>query len=148
MVEITRNEIDHAGLTDRVRSEQAGAVVTFLGTVRQMTEGRETASLEYEAYSEMAERKMSEVEHEARDRWPLIDAAIVHRVGHLELGDVSVAIAVSCPHRGQAFEACRFMIDRIKEVVPIWKRENWANGETEWVHPGFAASPQRTVDSH
>lgn len=84
---------------------------------------------------------MREIEVEARDRWPLIEAALVHRVGHLELGDVSVAIAVSCPHRAHAFEACRYLIDRVKEVVPIWKRENWATGESDWVHPGLDVQP-------
>jgi molybdopterin synthase catalytic subunit len=137
MVEITRDAIDHCPLTERVRSSSAGAVVTFLGTVREFTDARQTASLDYEAYPEMAERKMREIEAEARDRWPIIDAAIVHRVGRLELGDVSVAIAVSCPHRGAAFDACRYLIDRVKEVVPIWKCENWSNGEKEWVHPGL-----------
>ena len=141
MVEITREMIDYAMLTERVRSNGAGAVVTFLGTVRDLTDGKRTASLEYEAYPEMAERKMREIEVEARDRWPLIEAALVHRVGHLELGDVSVAIAVSCPHRAHAFEACRYLIDRVKEVVPIWKRENWATGESDWVHPGLDVQP-------
>ena len=89
----------------------------------------------------MAERKMREIEAEARERWPIIEAALVHRVGHLELGEVSVAIAVSCPHREQAFEACRYLIDRVKEVVPIWKRENWATGESDWVHPGLEVHP-------
>ena len=137
MVEIRRAAIDHAELTERVRSNSAGAVVTFLGTVREISEGRRTTALDYEAYPEMAERKMHEIEAEARARWPIIEAALVHRVGHLELGEVSVAVAVSCPHRGQAFEACRYLIDRLKEVVPIWKRENWADGESEWVHPGL-----------
>ena len=137
MVEITKDTIDHARLTEQVRTNSAGAIVTFLGTVREVTEERQTASLDYEAYPEMAERKMREIEAEARARWPIIELALVHRVGHLELGEVSVAVAVSCPHRAQAFEACRYLIDRIKEVVPIWKRENWTDGECEWVHPGL-----------
>jgi molybdopterin synthase catalytic subunit len=137
MVEITHDTIDHAALTDRVRSNAAGAVVTFLGTAREFTGGRRTVSLEYEAYPEMAQHQMRALEDEARSRWPIVELAIVHRVGRLELGDVSVAIAVSCPHRSQAFDACRFLIDRIKEVVPIWKCENWADGESEWVHPGL-----------
>jgi molybdopterin synthase catalytic subunit len=141
MVKITREIIDHASLAERVRSNQAGAVVIFLGTVRELTDGKRTASLEYEAYPEMAERKLREIEAEARGRWPIIDATLVHRVGHLDLGEVSVAIAVSCPHRDQSFDACRFLIDRVKEVVPIWKRENWATGESDWVHPGLNARP-------
>ncbi|HUT12894.1 MAG TPA: molybdenum cofactor biosynthesis protein MoaE, partial [Thermoguttaceae bacterium] len=75
------------------------------------------------------------LETEARRRWPLVEAAIVHRLGHLPLGEISVAIAVSSPHRHAAFEAGRWLIDRIKEVVPIWKKENYADGSDEWVHP-------------
>jgi molybdopterin synthase catalytic subunit len=137
MIEITDAPIDHAALTERVRSNQAGAVCTFLGTVREMTGEKRTAALEYEAYPEMAGKTMAELEAEARRRWPIIDAALVHRVGHLDLGEVSVVVAVSCPHRQQAFEACRWLIDRLKEVVPIWKKEVWADGREEWVHPGL-----------
>lgn len=137
MIEITTQPIDHAAVTDRVRSHQAGAVCSFLGTVREMTGDRRTAALDYEAYPVMAERKMAELEAEARRRWPIIDAALVHRVGPLDLGEVSVVVAVSCPHRHQAFEACRWLIDTLKEVVPIWKKEVWADGTEEWVHPGM-----------
>ena len=137
MIEITNAPIDHAALTERVRSKLAGAVCTFLGTVREMTGDRRTASLDYEAYPEMAQRKMAELEAEARRRWPIIEAALVHRVGHLDLGEISVVVAVSCPHRQQAFEACRWLIDTLKEVVPIWKKEVWADGSEEWVHPGL-----------
>lgn len=134
MVELTHEPIDYHALTERVRRHDCGAVVIFLGTVREMTDGRQTVALDYQAYPEMAERKLGEVEAETRERWPLGDIMMVHRLGHLELGDVSVAVAVSCPHRAQAFEACRYAIDRLKEVVPIWKKENWADGSTEWVH--------------
>jgi molybdopterin synthase catalytic subunit len=140
MIEITDAPIDHAALTERVRSHQAGAVCTFLGTVREMTAGRQTLSLAYEAYPEMATKKMAELEEEARSRWPIIELALVHRVGHLDLGEISVVVAVSCPHRDQAFEACRWLIDTLKEVVPIWKQERWADGTEEWVHPGLGTS--------
>src|SRR6478609_6189977 len=138
MVEITEQPLDHAALTEGVRHTNAGAVCTFLGTVREMTGDRQTASLDYEAYPEMALKKMAELEVEARARWPILEVAIVHRVGHLDLGEISVVVAVSCPHRGQAFEACRWLIDTLKEVVPIWKKEVWADGTEEWVHPGAA----------
>jgi molybdopterin synthase catalytic subunit len=134
MVELTQEPIDYHALTERVRRHDCGAVVTFLGTVREMTDGRQTVALDYQAYPEMAERKLAEVEAETRERWPVGDIMMVHRLGHLELGDISVAVAVSCPHRAQAFDACRYAIDRLKEVVPIWKKENWADGSTEWVH--------------
>ena len=134
MIQLTHEPIDHHALTESVRRHDCGAVVTFLGTVREMTDGRQTLALDYEAYPGMAETKLAEVEAETRERWPVGDMIMVHRLGHLELGDVSVAVAVSCPHRAQAFEACRYAIDRLKEVVPIWKKENWADGSTEWVH--------------
>jgi molybdopterin synthase catalytic subunit len=137
MIEIIEAPIDHAALTERVRSNRAGAVCLFLGTVRELTGERRTASLDYEAYPVMAERKLAELEDEARRRWPVVEAAIVHRVGHLELGEVSVAIAVSTPHRKDAFEACQWLMDTIKQVVPIWKKEVWADGTEEWVHPGL-----------
>lgn len=137
MVEITEEPIDFAAVTERVRSERAGAVCVFLGTVREMTGDRQTVSLEYEAYPVMAARKMEELEGEARHRWPVIEIAIVHRIGHLDLGEISVAVAVSTPHRGHSFEACRWLIDTLKEVVPIWKKELWADGTEEWVHPGL-----------
>jgi molybdopterin synthase catalytic subunit len=138
MIEITSSVIDHASLTERVRSTNAGAVCTFLGTVRELTGDRKTVSLRYEAYPEMAMKKLAELEDEARRRWPVIELALVHRVGDLELGEVSVVVAVSCPHRDQAFEACRWLIDTLKQVVPIWKRETWADGGEEWIHPGIA----------
>ncbi|GAC1450524.1 MAG: molybdenum cofactor biosynthesis protein MoaE [Isosphaeraceae bacterium] len=141
MTEITHSPIDHAALTERVRSNLAGAVCLFLGTVREMTGDLRTVSLDYEAYSAMALKSMDELEAEARRRWPVIEAAIVHRVGHLEPGEISVALAVSCPHRHQAFEACRWLIDTLKEVVPIWKREVRPDGTDEWVHPGIHPSP-------
>jgi molybdopterin synthase catalytic subunit len=136
MICLTHNVIDYHALTEQVRRPDCGAVVTFLGTVRDLTDGRVTVALDYEAYPGMAEKKMAEIEQETRLRWPVGEMAIIHRLGHLEVGDVSVAVAVSCPHRAQAFEACRHAIDRLKELVPIWKKENWADGTTEWVHPG------------
>jgi molybdopterin synthase catalytic subunit len=136
MIQLTAQPIDYPALTEQVRRRDCGAVVLFLGTVRELTGGRVTTSLDYEAYAGMAEKKMAEIERETRDRWPVGEMAIVHRLGHLDLGEVSVAVAVSCLHRAQAFEACRYAIDRVKEVVPIWKKENWADGTTEWVHPG------------
>jgi molybdopterin synthase catalytic subunit len=137
MVEITEAPIDHAAIVDRVRSNQAGAVCSFLGTVREMTGDRRTALLDYEAYPEMALARLAELEKQARERWPILEAALVHRVGRLDLGEISVIVAVSCPHRGDSFEACRWLIDRLKQDVPIWKREVWADGTEEWVHPGM-----------
>jgi molybdopterin synthase catalytic subunit len=136
MITLVREPIDFHSLTDCVRRADCGAVVTFLGTVRDLTGDRVTTALDYEAHSPMAERKLAEIEADTRARWPVGEMALVHRLGRLEIGEVSVAVAVSCPHRSQAFEACRHAIDRLKEIVPIWKQENWADGSTEWVHPG------------
>jgi molybdopterin synthase catalytic subunit len=138
MVSLTHDPIDTAALLSHVSSPRAGAVVLFLGTTRELTAGRRTASLDYECYPEMAQKKLAELETEARRRWPLVECAMVHRLGRLELGEASVAIAVSSPHRRAAFEAGQWLIDTIKEVVPIWKQENWADGSSEWVHPGVA----------
>jgi molybdopterin synthase catalytic subunit len=135
MVRLTRATIDYLALTEEVRRGDCGAVVLFLGTVRDLTADRVTAALDYEAYPAMAEKKMAEIEEETRARWPVGAMVMEHRLGHLEVGDVSVAVALSCPHRAQAFEACRHAIDRLKELVPIWKKENWADGTTEWIHP-------------
>ncbi len=136
MVRLTHDVIDYQALTEQVRRGACGAVVVFLGTVRDLTGGRVTTALDYEAYPGMAEKKLAEIEKDTRSRWPVGDIVLEHRLGHLEVGEVSVAVVVSCPHRGQAFEACRYAIDRLKELVPIWKKENWADGGTEWVHPG------------
>ena len=136
MIQLTRDIIDYQALTESVRSDLAGAVVLFLGTVREMTNGRQTVSLDYEGYPEMAEAKLAELETAARSQWPVTEVAIAHRLGKLELGEISVAVAVSCPHRKDAFDAGRFLIDELKVTVPIWKKENWSDGTTEWVHPG------------
>ncbi|MFK7778372.1 MAG: molybdenum cofactor biosynthesis protein MoaE [Gimesia sp.] len=131
---ITDQPIDYTSVTERVRSNDCGAVVLFLGTVREMTAGRQTVALDYEAYPEMAQQMLQQLITEARAEWPVHAVAIEHRVGHLSLGEISVAIAVSSPHRVQAFEAGRFLIDRLKEIVPIWKKENWSDGTSEWEH--------------
>jgi molybdopterin synthase catalytic subunit len=139
MISLTTQPIDTAAVLAQVASNDAGAVVLFLGTTREFTHGRRTASLDYECYPEMAEKKLAELEAEARRRWPLVGCQIVHRLGHLELGEASIAIAVSSPHRAVAFQAGQWLIDTIKEVVPIWKQEHWADGTSEWVHPGMNA---------
>jgi len=140
MIELTEHPIDPSAVLHAVRSPRAGAVVLFLGTAREFTGDRQTQSLDYECFGEMAEQKLAELEQQARRRWPLDRCAMVHRTGHLELGEISVAIAVSTPHRRDAFEAGRWLIDTLKEVAPIWKRENWADGSSAWVHPGVRLS--------
>jgi molybdopterin synthase catalytic subunit len=136
VVQLTQHAIDVTALTEFVRKPHSGAVVTFLGTVRDLTGDVVTNSLHYEAYPAMAEKQMAEIENQTRARWPVGELALVHRLGHLEVGEVSVAVAVSCPHRAEAFEACRFVIDRLKEIVPIWKKENRADGSACWGNAG------------
>lgn len=134
MVRLTRDAIDYHALTESVRTSHCGAVALFLGTVRDLTGDYVTAFLEYEAYAEMAEKKLAEIEAQVRQKWPVGGFAVVHRLGRLDVGDVSVAIAVSTPHRAEAFEACQYTIDTLKETVPIWKKENAPDGTGEWVH--------------
>ncbi len=136
MIRLTTEPIAVEDVLQAVQSTAAGAVVLFLGTTRDSTAGRAAASLDYECYSEMAEKKLAELEAQARQRWPLTGCEIVHRLGHLQLGEASVAVAVSSPHRADAFAAAQWLIDTLKEIVPIWKRENWTDGPSEWVHPG------------
>ncbi len=137
MIQLTDKPINTAALLDGVRHPGAGAVVLFLGTTRELTDGRHTTALDYEAYPEMAERRLAEVQAEARRRWPVIECSIVHRLGRVPPTEASVAIAVSTPHRNDAFAAGQWLIDSLKRDVPIWKREQWADGTTEWVHPGL-----------
>jgi molybdopterin synthase catalytic subunit len=139
MISLTHSPIDPSAILAQVASNDAGAVVLFLGTTREFTKGRQTASLDYECYPQMAETKLAELEVQAREKWPLVHVSIVHRLGRLGLGEASIAIAVSSPHRQAAFEAGKWLIDTIKEDVPIWKQENWADGTSEWVHPGITS---------
>jgi molybdopterin synthase catalytic subunit len=134
MTRLTREPIDYQALTESVRDPNCGAVALFLGTVRDLTGDFVTVYLDYEAYGPMAEKKLAEIEAEVRKRWRVGKVAMIHRLGRLAVGDVSVAVAVSTPHRGEAFESCRFAIDSLKELVPIWKKENAPDGESEWVH--------------
>lgn len=138
MNRLTYSPIDPGAAIAKVRSEDAGAVVLFLGTARQSTAGRPTSSLDYEAYPEMVAKELAALEDEARRRWNLVQCAIVHRLGHVEIGEICVAIAVSSAHRQAAFEAGKWLIDEMKRVVPIWKCENWADGSSDWVHPGLS----------
>ena len=145
MVELTPSPIDTSLLLKNVSSHAAGAMVLFVGTTREFTAGRRTLSLDYECYPEMAVKKLEELEAEARHRWPIVECHIVHRLGRIELGEASIAIAVSSPHRQVAFDAAHWLIDTIKQVVPIWKQENWADGSSEWVHP-MATEQQRGME--
>jgi molybdopterin synthase catalytic subunit/molybdopterin converting factor small subunit len=132
---LVEGPIDLTVVIAEVEDERAGAVATFEGTVRRQSRGREVIALEYEAYGGMAEKVMAEIAEGAKSRYELCDVAITHRVGRCQVGDVSVAIAVSAPHRHDALSACREVIDELKVRVPLWKKELYEGGE-EWIGRG------------
>ncbi len=132
MFDIVSVPIDAAAVTAAVADPTTGATCTFIGTTRDHNDGRQVSELEYEAYPEMALAEMRKIGDAALRRWPVTKVAIVHRIGVVPIGEASVVIAVSSAHRVAAFEACHFAIDRLKEVVPIWKKERFDGGEL-WI---------------
>ncbi len=132
MIELTHNPLDPARITSHVRRDSNGAVVTFLGTTRNNFEGKEVLTLEYEAYEEMALKKLGEVREELLAQFGLEDIAISHRIGTVPIGETSLVVAIASPHRKEAFQACQVAVDRIKEIVPIWKKEIFQDG-SRWV---------------
>ena len=132
MVKIVREKIEIEEVLRSVQDPSAGGIDIFIGTTRNHSSGKEVLSLEYEAYEPMALKMMTEIGEESRRRWHLKKISLVHRVGVVAIGEASVVIAVSSAHRKEAFEACRFAIDRLKQDVPIWKKEVLADGEV-WV---------------
>jgi molybdopterin synthase catalytic subunit len=132
---LTEDPIDYVKEVEYARGPSSGAVVLFLGTVRDLSEGRSVTGLNYETYPPMALSKLNEIVVEARSRWPLHHANVVHRHGRLELGEIAVSVTTASAHRAEAFAAAEWIMDTIKEVAPIWKRENWADGAADWVHP-------------
>src|SRR5262249_20379635 len=130
-VELTEAVLDPEPLVRFVEAPGMGAVVTFSGNVRSHNRGRDVQGLEYDAYRPMAERELRAIAEEAARRWGC-RIAVQHRLGRLEIGETSVLVVAACAHRGDAFEACSYTIDTLKERVPIWKREVWADGET-WI---------------
>lgn len=130
LFEITTEEISVDEVVARLASPAIGGVGVFIGVVRGETDGRETQHLEYEAYPEMAEEQLGQIGAEVSERWPTIqEVAIVHRIGRLEIGETIVVIAISSAHREELFDATHYAIDRLKGIVPIWKKEVWSDGE-------------------
>ncbi|MCZ0756410.1 molybdenum cofactor biosynthesis protein MoaE [Anoxybacillus sp. J5B_2022] len=129
---ITDKPISIEEVVQKVIRPEAGAVTTFIGTVREFTNGKRTLFLQYEAYVSMAEKILEQIGNEISERWPEAKVAITHRIGRLDISDIAVVIAVSTPHRKDAYEANQYAIERIKQIVPIWKKEHWEDG-TEWV---------------
>jgi len=124
--------LDVGAVVSRVMGPDSGGLVTFVGAVRNASRGKDIEHLEYEAYPEMAEQELDRIADEAAERWPGTRVAVDHRTGHLEIGDIAVVVVAASPHRAEAFEACRYTIDTLKERVPIWKKEVATDGAT-WV---------------
>lgn len=142
---LTYDEIDHESLIREVLRDRDGAVCFFAGVVRDHHEGKSVSAIDYEAYESMAEKEIGKVMTEVEQEHPEVSLRVVHRLGHLIVGDTSIAIAASSPHRAEAFEACRKVIDRVKETVPIWKKEYGPDG-TSWV--GWQGSrPDEATDA-
>ncbi|MGG0184605.1 molybdenum cofactor biosynthesis protein MoaE [Bacillus rhizoplanae] len=116
----------------KVIRRECGAVTTFIGTVREFTKGRRTLYLEYAAYHSMAEKMLAKIGEETKEKWPGTHVAISHRIGTLQISDIAVVVAVSTPHRKAAYEANEYIMERIKQIVPIWKKEFWEDGE-KWI---------------
>ena len=132
LIAIREDALDASAIADRIRSNTDGALVVFEGVVRAQSRGKQVRALVYEAYGSMAQRQMEHLSEEARRRWPISELAVVHRTGTLEVGETSVVIAVAAPHRGDAFDACEWLIDELKRSVPIWKKEIYTEGEA-WI---------------
>jgi molybdopterin synthase catalytic subunit len=133
MVDLVETPIDLSALIEWARADSDGAVVTFQGAVRDFAEGLSVTGMEYHCYPELALNELQKLEAEVRRRWPVGRVALVHRVGPMTLGDVSVAIVVASPHRAEAFDACRYAIDTLKQTVPIWKKEHFKDETEAWV---------------
>ena len=134
MFKITTEPLDVQALNDLVKRPSDGAVVTFDGIVRDNFDGRPVRALEYEAYADMAQKKMEAIGKEVQAKFDIGKIAMVHRIGHLDIGESSIVIAVAAPHRHAAFEACAYAMDRVKADVPVWKKEFFADGDTHWVN--------------
>lgn len=141
LFELTTDPLDARRLEAAVADKGAGAICTFTGVVRDNSRGRSVTHLEYEAYAEMATSEMRKIAGEIEERWPQARVAMAHRTGRLEIGEASVVVSVSCPHRAEAIEACRWGIDRLKESVPIWKKE-YASDGTYWIEAEDSKSAQ------
>ncbi|MFP7734198.1 molybdenum cofactor biosynthesis protein MoaE [Priestia aryabhattai] len=132
LFEVVNQPIVVDEIIEKVSRRDAGAITTFIGTVREFTKGKKTLSLEYQAYVPMAVKMLSQIGDEIEERWPDALTAITHRIGKLDITEVAVVIAVSSPHRKTAYEANEYAIERIKQIVPIWKKEFWEDG-TKWI---------------
>ena len=141
MIEITYDPLEPGVIAEKVMKGGNGAVVTFVGTTRNKTGDRAVMHLEYEAYRPMADTKLEQVVDEIRERWSIEDVAISHRLGKLEIGETSMVVAIASPHRKEAFESCQYAVDRVKQIVPIWKKEFFEDG-------GVWVGSQEFIEAH
>jgi molybdopterin synthase catalytic subunit len=130
---VTYDEIKPDNIIGYVKDTGAGTVMLFLGTVRDFGNFGKVEGMYYESYASMAEERLREIENEIQQKWPIKRAIIVHRIGELSVGDISMAVCISAPHRKEAIEACGYAVEKIKSIVPIWKKEKLANGKEAWV---------------
>ena len=134
MFRISTEPLDPTALQRTLADAHAGACVTFEGWVRDHNDGRPVLALDYEAYAPLAEKEGERILAEAREKFAIVSAVCIHRVGSLRIGDLAVWVGVSAAHRGAAFDACRFVIDETKARVPVWKKEHYADGDTAWIN--------------
>ncbi|MEH7455680.1 molybdenum cofactor biosynthesis protein MoaE [Bacillus sp. JJ1127] len=138
--EVIDTPISIEEVTNKVIRRECGAVTTFIGTVREFTKGRRTLYLEYVAYKTMAEKMLAKIGAEVKEQWPGTHVAITHRIGTLQISDIAVVVAVSTPHRKAAYEANEYIMERIKQIVPIWKKEFWEDGDS-WIGDQLEKTP-------
>ncbi|GAF14784.1 molybdenum cofactor biosynthesis protein MoaE [Bacillus sp. JCM 19046] len=132
MIQLTNDPIDIQAVVNQVTDRNCGAIATFIGTVRELTNGKKTIRLEYHAYESMAIKLLKKISQEVQDNWPGTNVAITHRLGMLEISEAAIVIAISSPHREAAYQANAYAMERIKEMVPIWKKEHWDDG-SKWI---------------
>jgi molybdopterin synthase catalytic subunit len=144
MFSLSQTPLDPDALRRMLPATDAGGFVSFEGRVRRRNHGRDVRSLEYEAYGELAEKEGAQIMAEACEKFALLSAACVHRVGHLQVGELAVWAAVTAEHRAEAFAACRYIIDEVKTRVPIWKKEHYGSGPTEWITPAAGKKTQES----
>ena len=140
MILLTKETLNPQKITDSVQQASNGAITTFLGTTRDISLGRPVLNLEYEAYVEMAERELEKIVQAVRQKWGITDVSIAHRFGKVGIGEISLVVAVGSVHRAEGFAACQYIVDQIKETVPIWKKEVFTDGEI-WIDKNHPSTP-------
>ncbi len=146
-IELTKEALDVGAAAAFLATPGAGGLSLFVGTTRRWTGEQETEELAYDAYAPMAEQEMRRLVAQAQGRWPVLKACVLHRLGVVPVAEASVVVGVATPHRAEAFDACRFLIDALKQQVPIWKREHYADGSTAWVQGSAPPALQEEIPS-